>query len=214
MKKIWNVEDGFSLIEVVASIGLLTLLFGGVINIIIQNNYIIDNNQLRAEAMDVQKDIKEYLTYRGQTQDIADLNRIAIVDLDKDNIGNDTKERSHYLILDNSGIQKDENGNSKFDEKEIDASRQAEGTTNAENFIRKVSYEDIVLPSKLNNQINKKYMGNYLDREGRKTNFLIRIDVLSKDIHVDEGLNLKITIWDQERGNELTTSIFKWIIKY
>ncbi|MEG2707774.1 MAG: hypothetical protein RR968_01445, partial [Vagococcus sp.] len=69
------------LIEVVASVVMLGILLPGVAYLFVFSQSVLRSNQARSEGIQVAEDIKQVLEYRSQTQDIADLNRLAIVEI-------------------------------------------------------------------------------------------------------------------------------------
>jgi len=67
-------ESGFSLVEILGAIVILGIAMVMIAMLIIQNNLILSYNTRMEEAIAARDDVKEWLIYRAQTQDLADLN--------------------------------------------------------------------------------------------------------------------------------------------
>lgn len=220
IREIIGNEDGFSIVEVIASIVLLGMLIPSAFYLFVFSNHIMTSNEHRSEAIQVGEDIRQLLDYRSQTQDIADLNRITLVDLNQQvkQINQDNKRlqlRREHVILDNTGIEYDQRNQPVYDEIPITTTNDIRG-----DFIRKVSYTGKEgLPEKLQNEENDRYMGTYLTfnqhtKEYEESDYLVRIDVLSQEEKIEEGLNLEVGVWDKQSGSKLNSTIVKWVVKY
>lgn len=213
---IFHNEDGMGLVEVVASIVMLGILLPGAAYLFVFSHSVLRSNQARSEGIQVVEDIKQVLEYRAQTQEIVDLNRLSVVDINESvNLDEETKMRRNHIILDNSGIQYESKDQPKYDEVPIDESDSLKG-----DFIRKVNYsKENNLPDSLNTIENQLYMGNYLafDREKENyeiTPYLVRIDVLDRDERIEEALDLEIGVWDEKTGAKLYSTVYKWVVKF
>lgn len=215
-KKCFQDEAGLSLVEVVASVVLMAILLPSAAYLFIFSQSVIQNNRLRSEAIQVAEDLKQNFEYRSQTQDWADLNRIALIKSYGKSDDEALKSRKSHLILDNTGVEMTQKNQPLFDEILIDETDNQRG-----DFIRKVTYDQSVfdLPEKLNTLENQKYMGRYLrfnekKRDYELTDFLVRVDVLALDERIEESVDLEIGVWDSKTGNQLHSIVYKWVVKF
>lgn len=209
-------EDGSSLVEVVAAIVLLAILLPSASYLFVFSQKVIKSNQARSEAIQVVEDIKQTFEYRSQTQDWADLNRIALVDFYDEAVIDDKLElRKNHLILDNSGIEYTDHNEPIYGEQPIEEIDDIRG-----DFMRKVSYDPSrSLPESLATLENQLYMGEYLKwnklkKEYEVTDYLVRVDVLSSEKRLEEGVDLEIGAWDKKSGHQLYTTVYKWVVKF
>ncbi|MGX7420623.1 type IV pilus modification PilV family protein [Carnobacterium gallinarum] len=207
-------ENGFSLIEVLASIIIFGIALLGLTSLMYQNFSAIDQNELTERAFYVRDDIKEWLNYKAQSQDIANLNQFVLT-LPKQGEVMYTEEqqvRSRYLIVDESGIQVDPGTNkSKFGEIARDTS------VDRGKIVEKVHYDfsGNQLPDILNqDKFNKYYMGEYVE----DPSFLVKISAKKKSDSSYEprtdGMMLTIQIYSKETGKLLTETYTNWVPEY
>ncbi|MGK0551207.1 type IV pilus modification PilV family protein [Enterococcus faecalis] len=228
-------EQGFSFIEILGAIVILGISLILIASMIFQNRKAIALNTQREEAIAVRDDIKEWLSYKAQIQDITNLNQWVY-------LFGDTNARQRHFILDNSGIQY-EAGKAKYGEIPID-----ESDTRRGRFIRKVQYDPPTgsfLPAVLaEDENNKLYMGQYLTETGTATNYLVKVlvtkiaqetggtiadarsvtnrsaDIVLLDSYFErpgyydtrnDGVLLTIQIFDKVTGRFLTETYLNWV---
>ncbi|MGL4696659.1 type IV pilus modification PilV family protein [Enterococcus larvae] len=214
LKRVWLDERGFSLLEVLFAIVLLGVCFLFISSMIYQNKQAIQINKKKEEAIFVREDVKEWLVYKAQIQDIANLNTFVFVE-SAAVFNEEQLERRNHLILDNSGIQKESGTNkAKYGELEMPVTDSDRGT-----FIQKVNYrlsDPDFLPEALQSDVNQLYLGQYLNHLGEETDFLIEVVVQRKaaiaeyDPRVD-GVGLTIKVYDQNSGSLLTETYINWV---
>lgn len=208
-------QKGFSLIEIIVAVILLGSCFMLLATLIHQNSLAIQLTKRKEEAAFVREDIKEWLLYKGQIQDIANLNNYVLVQADAGKTLTDKqKARRNHLILDNSGIQKESSLPlyGEVEVKEVDGDRG--------DFTKKVTYhptEAAFLPEKLRSDVNQLYIGEYIDGTQGTSTFLIEVQVTIPDQAVGysprrEGVNLTILIYDKKTGGLLTSTILNWVV--
>ncbi len=210
----WRDEHGFSLLEVLFAIVLLGVCFLFIVSMIYQNRQAIQLNKKKEEAIFVREDVKEWLGYKAQIQDIANLNAFVFVESSAAFTGEQMERRNH-LILDNSGIQKESGTNkAKYGELEMPLSDSDRGT-----FIRKINYhltDSDFLPEALRSTVNQLYIGQYISNSGEETDFLVEVVVQRKTGLVDynprtDGVGLGIKVYDKRNGNLLTETYINWV---
>lgn len=217
-------ESGFSLVEILGAIVILGIAMIMIAMLIIQNNLILSYNTRMEEAIAVRDDIKEWLVYRAQTQDVADLNlgifttRPPWMMIDPDE---PTEVRRRNLILDNSGIQYDMHGQPMYEEIPIAVDDLDRGR-----FIRKVVYDhsgDHLPQSLANSEENRLYMGTYLSENEELTNYLVKIGIREDPLYGikenffdrrQHGIGLVIQIFDKQTGVFLTETYMHWVVDY
>lgn len=208
-------EKAFSLIEIIVAVILLGSCFMLLATLIHQNSLAIQLTKRKEEAAFVREDIKEWLLYKGQIQDIANLNNYVLVQADTGKTLTDKqKARRDHLILDNSGIQR-ESSLPLYGEVEIKEVDSARGE-----FTKKVTYhptEATFLPEKLQSDVNQLYIGEYIDGTQRLSTYLVDVQVTIPDQAVGynprrEGVNLTILIYDKKTGALLTSTILNWVV--
>ncbi|MBP1042782.1 prepilin-type N-terminal cleavage/methylation domain-containing protein [Vagococcus sp. BWB3-3] len=212
--RLFRDEKGFSLIEIIVAVILLGSCFMLLATLVHQNSLAIQLTKRKEEAAFVREDIKEWLLYKGQIQDIAYLNNYVFVQIQQGkNLTDKQIARRGHLILDNTGIQRD--GSlpvyGEVEVKEVDSKRG--------NFVRKVKYyptEANFLPEKLRSEVNQLYIGEYL--HGTKgTDFLVEIQVSTPETNASynprtEGVDLTILVYDKKNGSLLTSTVLNWVI--
>lgn len=207
-------EAGFSLIEILFAIILLGISFTLLASFIYQNSRAIEINKKREEAIFVREDIKEWLLYKAQIQDITNLNQFVFVESGGTFSEEQTLRRKH-MILDNSGIQKLEGSNkAKFGEVEMPLENNEERGT----FVQKVRYSltPTDLPQQLQSGSDYLYIGQYIDSSKKETEFLVKVTVQKKQNIQDynprtDGIALTILIYDQKTGSLLTETCINWV---
>ncbi|MCB5952537.1 prepilin-type N-terminal cleavage/methylation domain-containing protein [Enterococcus sp. BWT-B8] len=209
-------ERGFSLLEILIAIVLLGTSFLFLASMIYQNNQAIKLNKRKEEAIFVREDIKEWLLYKSQLQDIANLNSFVFIEF-KASLDEGQIARRNHLILDNSGIQRDVlTGKGKYGEIEVPLSDDERGT-----FIQKLKYhltDADFLPESLRTDGNQLYIGQYVDRFNEETDFLVKI-VVNHKVGVSEynprtdGVSLNILIYDKQNGSLLTETYVNWVVE-
>ncbi|EPH61809.1 prepilin-type cleavage/methylation protein [Enterococcus casseliflavus 14-MB-W-14] len=217
-------ESGFSLVEILGAIVILGIAMVMIAMLIIQNNLILSYNTRMEEAIAARDDVKEWLIYRAQTQDLADLNigiftaRPSWMMVDPDD---PSEVRRHHLVLDNSGIQYNAQGQPMYEEIPI-----AVDDLNRGRFIRKVVYDHsgAHLPQPLaNSEENRLYMGTYLSENEETTNYLVKVSIredprhgLREDTYDRRqlGIGLIIQVFDKQTGVFLTETYLHWVVDY
>ncbi|MDR0922394.1 MAG: prepilin-type N-terminal cleavage/methylation domain-containing protein [Lactobacillales bacterium] len=213
-------EFGFSLIEVLASIIILGISLTLMFVFINNNNQMIEFNRTREEAIEVRQDIKEWFSYRAQTEDIVNLNQFVLTQIENEssNLEENEKMRRQHLILDNSGIQYDGVNRSVYGEIPID-----ESNPNRGKFLYKIKYapgepEKLGIPENLRLKVeNQYYLGVYLDENRKETDYLVRIDVNRKSTNSNskkDGIEVNVEIYNRKTGKFLTETIFNWVPEY
>lgn len=220
--KILNNEKGMTLIEIVAAMLILGIALAGLATMTSQNFIAIDQNKLKEEAAFVRDDIKEWLNYRAQTQDIANLNPLALKN-EKSISGlltdKELAERYKHLILDESGVQVDpQTGKNKYGEVLRNKSDTGRGK-----FISKVEYDlsGSFLPNGLKkNEFNKYNIGKYIGTKTENDAFLVEVKATATTGGTDDsdvrkrGLELTILIYSQDTGALLTETQMRWVPEY
>lgn len=208
-------EKGFSLIEIIVAVVLLGSCFMLLATLIHQNSLAIQLTKRKEEAAFVREDIKEWLLYKGQIEDIANLNHYVFVQTKEGKqLTVEEKARRGHLILDNSGIQK-ESLLPIYGEVEV---KETDG--NRGNFSKKVSYhltEATFLPEKLRSDSNLLYIGEYVGATQTTSKFLVEVQVSIPDVSLTynprrDGVNLTIMIYDKKTGGLLTSTILNWVV--
>lgn len=208
-------EAGFSLIEVIGAIVILGISFLLIASLVIQNNYAINFNKQQEEAIAARDDIKEWLLYKAQIQDIANLNPWVFTEPSHAE-STAMQQRRNHLVVDNSGIQYAQ-GQPLYGETPIDIEDDLRGT-----FIRKVEYkfDGDELPENLAySEYAPFYIGHYLSENGEATDYLVKILVEQDTTSADfdprrQGVRLIIQIYGKARGDLLTETILNWVIEY
>jgi hypothetical protein len=220
-------EDGMTLAEVLISVVILGTTFMLFASMLIRNQKFIALNEKIKEAQYVRDDIKEWMGYRAQTQDIAALNQYVFIhSVKKNNSLTDKQQlRISHLILDNSGIQYGPYASSPatYGEKKIEyGSRMDGGEERAQKIDYKYKNKESTLPSSFKDDHGKSteeanYLGKY---KGSKTknSFLVICKITDKAANVqdyrEEGLELTLEIYDEETGKFMTDTVFKWVADY
>ncbi|WP_170924710.1 type IV pilus modification PilV family protein [Candidatus Enterococcus clewellii] len=214
LKRMCLDEHGFSLLEVLFAIVILGVCFLFIASLIYQNNQAIQLNTKKEEAIFAREDVKEWLLYKAQIQDVANLNTFVFVETSSALTAEQTERREH-LILDNSGIQKDSGiGRAKYGELEVPVNDSERGV-----FIQKIKYrltEPEFLPEALRSSENQLYLGQYIDRSGEETDYLVKVVVRRKEgIQAynprTDGVGLTIQVYDRIKGNLLTETYINWV---
>ncbi|MBP1042803.1 prepilin-type cleavage/methylation protein [Vagococcus sp. BWB3-3] len=211
-------EAGFSLIEIIAAVILLGSCFMLLATLIHQNSLAIQLNKRKEEAVFVRQDIKEWLSYKGQMDDLVSLNSYVLTQTAK-TLTPEQKSRREHLILDDSGIQL-ASGSSKYGEVKV------ETAANRGSFVQKVKYykdQATFLPESLRSADNQLYIGEYRNRGGEATDFLVDVTVKRDDAGTGkelmsynprrEGLDLVIKVYDKKTGTLLTSTVMNWVVE-
>ncbi|MTD42411.1 hypothetical protein GIX45_28050 [Erwinia sp. CPCC 100877] len=231
-------EDGLTLVEVLISVVILGTTFMLFASMFVRNQQLITLNEKIKEAQYVRDDIKEWMGYRAQTQDLIDLNRSTLSyrlgDYSLTSLSPEAveffKTRTNYLILDNSGVKPGSHIPpitaipSGDDEIEFFADRQADYKNRVisgeEKQVRKVNYGGGF--SRIPDDFKKttediKYLGKYIG-DKTKYSFLVTCRVTDKHSDVknyyEEGLEVNLEIYDEESGNVLSDTTFNWVPDY
>lgn len=211
-------EEGLSLIEILATMVILGIALLGFSSLMYQNFIVIDQNKLKEEAIFCREDIKEWLTYRAQNQDVANLNTFTLT-TPKNGESSLTEEqwtRRKHLILDESGIQSDSKGDALYGEVSRD------GNIDRGEIVSKVKYslDGQLLPDSLlqEDEFNKYYIGEYLNQSVENP-MLVKIQVIRKSSSSDynprtDGVRLNILIYSKESGTLLTETYLNWVAEY
>lgn len=210
-------ENGFSLIEILVAVVLLGSCFMLLATLIHQNALAIQLNKRKEEAAYVREDIKEWLLYKRQIQDLADLNRYVFAQTDK-NLTTEQEARRGHLILDNTGIQKDSASQPLYGEMGI---KETDSDNKRGNFVPKVIYHldtSEFLPTSLQSATNQLYIGEYVSPKKEASDFLV--EVQAKKPKADQaynartnGIDLTIMIYDKKTGSLLTSTVLNWVVE-
>jgi len=215
LKEIVINERGFSLIEVLATLILLAFSLSSLFYFIQQNFVVIERNKIQEQAIFVREDIKEWMTYRAQAQDIISLNPIISQVNVKTFLQPAYIERMNHLILDETGIQRDsETGRALYEEVERDSLEGGRGQ-----IVSKVIYDlsDDSLPKILRSDpYNKFYIGEYINSEKSRSGILVKIKIKSKEDIDDyipqvDGVDVSIIIYSKKTGELLTETWLHWV---
>lgn len=218
-------ESGFTLVEILGAIVILGIALVMIAMMIIQNNLILSYNTRMEEAIAVRDDVKEWLTYRAQTQDVANLNLWLFTTRSPGMIlapDEQLENRRQHLVVDNSGIQYNSYGQSLYGEIPIPIHDVDRGR-----FIRKVAYDltGAHLPDSLvHSEQNRLYMGTYLSENDQPTNYLVKIAIREDQLHDitqadsldrrQQGMGLIIQVFDKSTGEFLTETYMHWVVDY
>ncbi len=213
-------ETGISMIELLATIVLLGISLVTLASFMAQNFMAIDLNTKLEEAIFVREDIKEWLSYRAQSQDIANLNTFFFAG---EKVNDSTLPRLKYLLLDESGIRRDAiTGKAIFGEITRD-----QGIDRGK-IINKVRYDltGALLPDTLKKDDENKYkIAQYLDRQGNPTDYLVSVKrygivvpprayLKNSSYRNDQGFHLLILVYDKKTGKLLTEGTLYWVADY
>ncbi|HCN75393.1 type II secretion system protein [Pseudolactococcus plantarum] len=227
-------EEGFTLVELLSAITILGIVLPLFIGFIVSNSKMIELNTIQTEAISVREEIREWMSYKAQSQDIADLNPyvLATTGHQPDPItltDQEEKLRASHLILDKSGIQKDTLGKAKYGEqvpadKLVDDDGNIITSSPTRQQTRQVVYlsSGFALP-KLNLSAEKKrYVGMYVG-EGAlrfKVDYAVLVEAAPKAIkkgatatvadNQDSGILVTLRIYNSKTGKELTNTQFHW----
>lgn len=211
-------EEGLSFIEILATMVILGIALLSLSSLMYQNFIVIDQNKLKEEAIFCREDIKEWLTYRAQTQDVTNLNTFVLT-TPKNGESSLTEEqriRRSYLILDESGIQIDSKGDALYGEISRD------GSIDRGEIVSKVKYNFTgdLLPDSLlqEDEYNKYYIGEYVN-QSVENSLLVKVQVVRKSDRSDynprkDGVRLDILIYSKESGMLLTEIYLNWVAEY
>ena len=235
-----NNEEGFTIAELLCAIVIISIVLPLLMGLIVTNAKMIDLNTIQSEAIDVREEIREWMSYKATSQDIADLNPYVLATTGHQPAPitiHDSPEkemRAGYLILDESGIPKDtSSGKAKFGEtvpaKVLvdDDGKEISGSTR--NQTHQVIYggKDF---SKLNiadiSAEKQKYVGMYVGEGAQryKTQFAVLVEAAPKAItmqtyasisenaeNYDSGILVTLRVYDVKTGKELTNTQFHWV---
>ncbi|WP_314067698.1 helix-turn-helix domain-containing protein [uncultured Vagococcus sp.] len=199
-------ENGATLIEVLGAIVILSLVITSMAGFFVSNQKALNYNVKLTEAQSVKLDVKEWLMNRAVSIDVGDINWTCFTGVGS----SDPAEvaRSKYLLLDDTGFVVDPATNvSGFGEKKFRTSYvNVQGNTVPRVPLRKVTYDGVTLPSKLTSLPER--LGYYRG----DLRYLVGARVVAKDESVPYGLNIQLTIYDSQSGDQLTDTYFKWVI--
>ncbi|MCJ1977233.1 type IV pilus modification PilV family protein [Lactococcus paracarnosus] len=231
-------EDGMSLAELLGAMVILSIVLPLLIGFIVANAKMIEQNTILTEAISVREEIREWMGYRAQSQDIADLNAYVLA-----NTGHQPSPisltdpagivRASHLILDESGIEKDVLGEPKFDEK-VPSNRLIDDDGNpitgpvTRNRSQQVSYKmpgGFPLPKLNISADSKRYVGMYVgpDATQQKVAYAVLVEAAPKQMTTetgaiaennDAGILVTLRIYNSESGKELTNTQFYWSADY
>lgn len=227
-------EEGFTLVELLSAIVILGIMLPLFMGFIITNAKLIDQNTIQTEAISVREEIREWMSYKAQSQDIADLNPyvLATTGHQPDPIiltDQQEKNRASHLILDKSGIENDAFGKAKYGEQvPADKLVDDDGNIITSSSTRKQTRQVVYLNSgfslsKLNLPDEKKrYVGKYVG-EGAlrfKVDYAVLVEAAPKEIkkgstattadNQDGGILVTLRIYNSKTGKELTNTQFHW----
>ena len=232
-------EDGFTIAELLCTIVILSIVVPLLMGFIVSNAKMIELNTIQTEAIDVREEIREWMSYKATSQDIADLNPYVLATTGHQPAPitiHDSKEeeiRAGYLILDESGIPKDiSSGKAQFGEtvptKVLvdDDGKEISGSTRTQTH--QVMYDGRYDFSKLNiadisSDDKQKYVGMYVGEgaQRHKTQFAVLAEAAPKAItmqtatstaeNYDSGILVTLRIYDFKTGKELTNTQFHWV---
>lgn len=212
-------EQGFSLIEIIVAVVILGTCFMLLATLIHQNSLTIKLNKRKEDAIFVREDIKEWLSYKGQIQDLANLNNYVFIRPTKSLDLVETARQGHF-ILDNTGIQTESSTDSTIKYGEI---KIPETDSDRGSFVQKLKYhlktseEEVnFLPESLRTETNQLYMGEYVNSSKETTNFLVKVQAewTSADVSYmprTDGIDLTILIYDKDTGALLTSTVLNWV---
>lgn len=232
-----NHEDGFTIAELLCAIVIISIVLPLLMGFIVTNAKMIELNTIQTEAIDVREEIREWMSYKATSQDIADLNPYVLATTGHQPTPITTHDsaeeemRAGYLILDESGIPKDKNGKAKFGESVptkvlIDDDGQEISGSNRSRTTQ-VIYGGGSDFSKLKiadtSREKQEYVGMYAGEGAQqyKTQFAVLVEAAPKAITVqtatstaenyDSGILVTLRIYDVKTGKELTNTQFHWV---
>lgn len=231
-------EEGMSLVELLGAMVILSIVLPLFIGFIVTNAKMIEQNTILTEAIAVREEIREWMGYRAQSQDIADLNPFVLANTGHQPspiIPKNSEEaiRASHLILDKSGIAWDTSGQPKFDEKIPndqlidDDGKLITGSDNRKRT-QQVNYNmpaGFSLPKLKISADRKRYVGMYVgpDVTQQKVAYAVLVEAAPKQITTksgditennDAGILVTLRIYNSESGKELTNTQFYWSADY
>ncbi|MBO0440840.1 type II secretion system protein [Candidatus Enterococcus ikei] len=224
-------EDGLTLIEVLVAVVILGTSFMLLASMLVRNQQMIELNEKKKEAQYIRDELREWIGYRGQTQDLAGLNQYVFSIRDNQNLTDSQKIRRNYLILDNSGIQTNSGHLPIYGEQEIDLTDRVDKTNEAEKKQqeRKIEYnypnKANILPKKWKDaeegtleKEESNYLGRYIGTVNQH-NYLVLCKVNFKNTSKNydprkDGVEVVLEIYDEKTGHLMTDTLFNWVITY
>ncbi|EGO6609424.1 prepilin-type N-terminal cleavage/methylation domain-containing protein [Enterococcus faecalis] len=208
-------EKGVSLIEILAAIVILSIALLGLSSLMYQNFSAIDQNNLIERSIYVRDDIREWMNYRAQSQDIGNLNTFVLINPKRgeETLTIEQQMRRKHLIVSESGIQIDSDT-----KKTIYGEIARDDTIDRGKLVEKVKYDlsGAILPENLkDDEFNKYYIGEYIN----DPDFLVKIVVENKSNEESydprkDGVRLSIQILSRNTGALLTEGYMNWVAEY
>ncbi|MBO0475009.1 prepilin-type N-terminal cleavage/methylation domain-containing protein [Enterococcus ureasiticus] len=224
-------EDGLTLIEVLVAVVILGTSFMLLASMLVRNQQMIELNEKKKEAQYIRDELREWIGYRAQTQDLAGLNQYVFSVKDSERLTNDQKIRRNYLILDNSGIQTNSGNVPIYGEQEIDLTDRVDKTNETENKQqeRKIEYnypdKARLLPEKWKDadegsleKEESNYLGRYIGTANQHTYLVLcKVGFKNTSSNYDprrDGVEVVLEIYDEKTGQLITETLFNWVITY
>lgn len=220
-------EDGLTLIEVLVAVVILGTSFMLLASMLVRNQQMIELNEKKKEAQAIRDELREWMGYRGQTQDLAGLNQYVFSVKNNEHLTTSQKVRRNYLILDNSGIQTNGGNISIYGEQKVDLTGRVETTNKQQERKIEYSYPDkrTLLPKKWKDaeegtleKEESNYLGRYIGTANQH-NYLVLCKVHFKNTSKKydprkDGIEVFLEIYDESTGRLMTDTLFNWVITY
>ncbi|PZL70614.1 hypothetical protein CI088_14570 [Enterococcus plantarum] len=220
-------EDGLILIEVLVAVVILGTSFMLLASMLVRNQQMIELNEKKKEAQAIRDELREWMGYRGQTQDLAGLNQYVFSVKNNEHLITSQKVRRNYLILDNSGIQTNGGNISIYGEQKVDLTGRVETTNKQQERKIEYSYPDkrTLLPKKWKDaeegtleKEESNYLGRYIGTANQH-NYLVLCKVHFKNTSKKydprkDGIEVFLEIYDESTGRLMTDTLFNWVITY
>lgn len=220
-------EDGLTLIEVLVAVVILGTSFMLLASMLVRNQQMFELNEKKKEAQAIRDELREWMGYRGQTQDLAGLNQYVFSVKNNEHLITSQKVRRNYLILDNSGIQTNGGNISIYGEQKVDLTGRVETTNKQQERKIEYSYPDkrTLLPKKWKDaeegtleKEESNYLGRYIGTANQH-NYLVLCKVHFKNTSKKydprkDGIEVFLEIYDESTGRLMTDTLFNWVITY
>ena len=228
-------EEGMSIVELLGAITILGIVLPLFVGYIILNSKMIAANTIQTEAIAIREDIREWMSYRAQSQDIYELNPYVMT-----TTGNRPgpvypteegieKVRAKHLILDKSGIMKDDQGNPMFGEQipsdivVVGKQRSSESRNRRQVLDYDYEKKGVSLKASVLSDI-KPYVGQYvgLGYDKLAINYAVLVEADPKEFEKNantsdnsvSGILVTLRVYNGITGAELTNTQFHWNADY
>ncbi len=227
-------EEGMPIVELLGAITILGIVLPLFVGYIILNSKMIAANTIQTEAIAIREDIREWMSYRAQSQDIYELNPYVMTTTGGRPNPVYPKEgieivRAKHLILDKSGIMKDDQGNPMFGEQipsdivVVGKQRSSESRNRRQVLDYDYEKKGVSLKASVLSDI-KPYVGQYvgLGYDKLAINYAVLVEADPKEFEKNantsdnsvSGILVTLRVYNGITGAELTNTQFHWNADY